>query len=79
MPEAFAYYPDPLDRASAEEVIHTQDAIDAQQQRHKQRLARWAPRLDGYCACGCGEDVDPRRLALGYGLTLECAEALERK
>ena len=26
-----------------------------------------------------GEEVDPRRLALGYGLTLECAQKMERR
>ena len=73
------HHPDPIDRASAETAIHVQDAIDAQRLRNQAARARWAPREDGACACGCGEDVDPRRLALGYGLTLECAQAMERK
>jgi hypothetical protein len=34
-----------------------------------------APRDDGECACGCGREVNPARLALGYGLAIECAEA----
>lgn len=72
------HHPDPIDQASAETAIHVQDAIDAQRQRNDQAKARWAPREDGSCACGCGEDVDPRRLALGYGLTIECATKMER-
>ena len=73
------HHPDPIDRASAETAIHVQDAIDAQRLRNQQARARWAPREDGCCACGCGEEVDPRRLALGYGLTIECAQKMERR
>lgn len=77
-PEA-EHPPDPVDRASAETALHVQDAIDAQRLRNQRSLSRWAPREDGSCACGCGEDVDPRRLALGYGLTIECATKMERR
>lgn len=73
-PEA-EHRPDPIDRAS----MHVQDAIDAQRLRNQRTMSRWAPREDGSCACGCGEDVDPRRLALGYGLTIECATKMERR
>lgn len=72
------HYPDLIDRASRQTDINTQDAIDAQRLRAKQARIRWAPRSDGLCACGCGEEVNLRRLALGYGLTLECAERNER-
>jgi RNA polymerase-binding transcription factor DksA len=71
------HHPDPMDRASAEEAIRNEDAIA--EQRRRAQANRVPPTEDGSCACGCGEDVDPRRLALGYGLTLECAERRERK
>lgn len=73
------HHPDPIDRASAETAIHVQDAIDAQRLRNQQVRARWAPRDDGCCACGCGRDVDPRRLELGYGLAIECADRLQKR
>jgi len=70
------HHPDPADRASAEEALHNEDALA----EHRRRAAaqKVPPREDGECACGCGEEVDPRRLALGYGLTLHCAERRER-
>ena len=73
------HHPDPVDRASAETAIHVQDAIDAQRLRNQAARTRWAPREDGACACGCSEEVNPRRLALGYGLTIECARKMERR
>jgi hypothetical protein len=66
---------DPSDRATAEEQMRTADLVDAVLRRGRGP----GPREDGLCACGCGNDVDPRRVALGYGLTLECAEARERR
>jgi hypothetical protein len=72
-------HPDSLDRAAAETDIQTQDALERVRVADERRRARFAPRADGYCACGCDNEVDPRRLALGYGLTLECAERMERK
>lgn len=74
---AVEHHPDPVDRASAEEAIRNEDAIA--EQRRRAEASRVPPREDGECACGCGNEVDPRRLALGYGLTLECAERRERK
>lgn len=68
-------YADPSDRASAEEEMRTADLVGAVVRRGRGP----APRGDGLCACGCGNDVEPRRLALGYGLALECAEARERR
>lgn len=76
---AAANYPDPIDRASAEEAMQVEDLVSRQQAVAAAAAKRWAPRADGYCACGCDEEVDPRRLALGYGLTLFCAEKMERK
>lgn len=73
------HLPDLIDRASAETDIYVQDAIAAQRLHNQQIQARWAPRDDGCCACGCGEEVDPRRLALGYGRTIECAKKMERR
>lgn len=72
------HHADPIDRASAETAIHVQDAIDTQRLRNQQARTQWAPREDGCCACGCGEEVDPRRAALGYGLAIECADRLQR-
>jgi hypothetical protein len=65
---------DVSDIASSVEALHTEAAI-------RNALAKRgpAPRADGECACGCGEDVEPRRLELGYGLTLECARRRELK
>lgn len=71
------HHPDPMDRASAEEAIRNEYAIA--EQRRRAAASRVPPREDGECACGCSNEVDPRRLALGYGLTLECAELRERK
>lgn len=73
------HHPDPVDRASAEALAHDEAAVDAARRAAAARNARWAPREDGECACGCGNEVDPRRLALGYGLTIECATRMERR
>jgi len=73
------HHPDPIDRASAETTIQTDDAIKLQQAKAEAAQRRWAPREDGECACGCGNEVNPKRLALGYGLTIECAERMERR
>jgi len=70
------HHPDPTDMASAEEAIYNEDALA--EHRRRAAASKIPPREDGECACGCGEEVDPRRLALGYGLTLECAERRER-
>lgn len=71
-------FPDPIDRASAESMAHDEASVDEVRRAAQARAKRWPPREDGLCACGCDNDVDPRRLALGYGLTLECAEKMER-
>lgn len=73
-PTRAEHMPDPMDQAAAVSEALVEDAIAKQLARSKATNARWAPRTDGLCACGCGDDVDPRRLALGYGLTIECAE-----
>lgn len=73
------HFPDPIDRASAESLAHDKASIDAARRAAEARNRRWAPREDGDCACGCGNEVDPRRLALGYGLTIECATRMERR
>lgn len=75
--EEFQRHADESDRASATEATTTADGIDRIRVEAARRAARYAPREDGECACGCGNEVDPRRLALGYGLTLECAERLD--
>jgi len=74
---------DPADRATAEQALAEHDALEAQ--RLRAEAARVPPALDrntgeqtGECACGCGRDVHPGRLALGYGLAIECAERRER-
>ncbi|ATS92253.1 hypothetical protein JTY56_gp78 [Xanthomonas phage Bosa] len=72
-------FPDPVDRASAESLAHDDASVDAAKRAAAARQKRWAPREDGDCACGCGNEVDPRRLALGYGLTIECATKMERR
>lgn len=73
------HYPDPVDRAAAEAAAHDESSVDEVRRRAEERRQRWAPRADGECACGCGSEVDPRRLALGYGLAIECAERMERR
>ncbi|UQM93954.1 hypothetical protein vBSmQDWS359_45 [Stenotrophomonas phage vB_Sm_QDWS359] len=73
------HHPDPVDRASAEALAHDEAAVDAARRKAEAARKRWAPREDGECACGCGNEVDPRRLALGYGLTIECATRMERR
>lgn len=77
---------DPVDRASAETDAATEDALARQAGTHQQYMGKWRPVLDpdtgeptGECACGCGRDVDPRRVALGYGLAIECAERIRRR
>lgn len=35
------------------------------------------PGFDG--SCECGEDVDPRRIALGYYRCLDCQTRIERR
>lgn len=72
-------HPDPIDRAAAESRAHDEAMIDMQRRKAAAAQKRWAPREDGECACGCGNEVDPRRLALGYGLTIECATKMERR
>jgi hypothetical protein len=71
-------FPDPTDRAAHETAVHAEDALGRQRREDERRRAQFAPRPDGECACGCGNDVDPRRLALGYGLALECADRMDR-
>lgn len=80
------HHPDPIDRAQAEADAANEDATTRQAAEHRRYMDRWAPALDedtgemtGECACGCGRDVDPRRLALGYGLAIECADRLQRR
>lgn len=73
------HFADPIDRASAESMAHDEATIDAQRRKAAAYNRRYAPREDGECACGCGNEVDPRRLALGYGLTIECAMKMERR
>lgn len=68
---------DIADRASLEEAAYNGEALNRQQMRAK--AMTFAPRDDGNCACGCGNPVHPKRLALGYGLTLECSERRERR
>ncbi len=72
-------HPDPMDSAAAETDAQIEAALAQQRLRSQVASRRWPPRLDGDCACGCGNEVDPRRHSLGYGLTLECAEKLERR
>lgn len=78
-------HPDPVDRASAEEVINTADAVRAHEQRVKaQHVAPTEPievngELIWECACGCGREVNPLRIKAGYGLAIECAERREQK
>lgn len=67
---------DPSDRATLEEQANVDECLARVKARAVRSSA--APREDGDCACGCGNPVDPRRIALGYGLTLECAERRER-
>ena len=67
---------DENERASASEAIATEEALAMHLARAKAEHVE--PTLSGLCACGCGEEVDPRRLKLGYGLTVECAEARAR-
>lgn len=67
---------DPNDRASVEEAAYQAEMLQRQQTRAAKSTV--PPSGDGDCACGCGNPVDPRRLALGYGLALECAERRER-
>lgn len=78
-------HPDPVDRAQAEADAANEDAATRRAEEHRRYRERWAPALDeetgeptGECACGCGRDVHPKRLELGYGLAIECAERLER-
>lgn len=73
------HFPDPVDRAAAEAQAHDEASVDATRRAAAARNKRWPPREDGDCACGCGNEVDPRRLALGYGLTIECATKMERR
>ncbi len=73
------HYADPIDQAAAETDAQIDYALDKQRQIAEAAKRRWAPRADGDCACGCGNEVDPRRLAAGYGLAIECAERMERK
>lgn len=68
--------PDPSDRATMEEAAYQAEML--QRQRDRATRSHVPPTEDGDCACGCGNPVDPRRLALGYGLTLECASLRER-
>lgn len=77
--EAAHQHPDPIDRAAAESLAHDEAMIDAARRKAEAARKRWAPREDGDCACGCGNEVDPRRLALGYGLTIECATRMEKR
>lgn len=70
---------DPLDRASDLAARVVEEATGRQAEHHRKYMGKWAPTATGECACGCGEEVDPRRTALGYGLTLECAQRMERK
>ena len=77
-PEA-TNYPDPVDRASVETDLQLAGALEKQQLAAQVAKRRWPPREDGYCACGCDREVDPRRSALGYGLAIECAERQARK
>lgn len=72
-------HPDPIDRAAAKSQAHDEAMIDMQRRKAAAHNKRFAPREDGECACGCGNEVDPRRLALGYGLTIECATEMERR
>jgi hypothetical protein len=67
---------DVSDRATVEEGAYAAEALSRQQR--KAAAMQVPPREDGECACGCGNEVNPARLALGYGLTLECAERRER-
>lgn len=67
---------DTSDRATAEEMAFTQENLDRVRQRAQR--GHVPPRDDGDCACGCGNPVNPARLALGYGLTIECAARRER-
>lgn len=77
--ELAAHHPDPIDRASAEEAVRVEDVLYAHRVKQEARAARWPVRADGLCACGCEEEVEPKRLALGYGLAYECARAMDRK
>ncbi len=64
---------DPSDLATKHADFFTDQAMQAQ--RLAASAHQVAPRDDGECACGCGREVNPARLALGYGLAIECAEA----
>lgn len=56
-----------------EDILHTHRVTQ------QAKAAQWPVQADGCCACGCGTEVEPKRLALGYGLALECAAAMERR
>lgn len=68
---------DLIDQANAVAELDLATAWQAQQVRAK--LDQVPPEEDGLCGCGCGEPVEPARLALGYGLTLYCARRRERQ
>lgn len=75
----------PVDRAQAEADAANEDVAARQAEERRRYRERWAPALDeetgeptGECACGCGRYVHPKRLELGYGRAIECAERLER-
>jgi len=78
---------DPVDRLDDEGNQPTSDQCDTASKTEaiflaaamSQRPRTIGPRPDGLCACGCGEDVEPKRLELGLGLSLECARRAERK
>lgn len=72
-------HPDPIDRAAAETSAHDEHSLNKLKLEAARKASLYPPRSDGYCACGCDNEVDPRRLALGYGLTLECAARMERR
>lgn len=67
---------DVSDRATVEEQATLDDAL-SRQRANAARLMP-GPTPDGDCACGCGEPVEPQRLKLGLGFTLDCAQRREK-
>jgi RNA polymerase-binding transcription factor DksA len=68
---------DPIDRASLEESIHTEEARRAVQRRSLAEMP--PPAADGLCVDDCGEAVEPGRLRLGLGRCLGCARDREQR
>lgn len=66
---------DPNDRASMEAEVSTQEAL----REHSRRAAGEIPppTKDGMCVDGCGDPVEPARLAIGLGRCLCCAQDRE--